>query len=154
MNPSHSSTLLPLDLPALMASRLQFWNERPRPLLVDGMSTPENPTLPKPRRISSRLPRPMWIGLTTVLLAVAAVCLRFDVFASASAPPSPGWRDELFIGNALLQNAPVIVTAVIQASGMTVTVKNEGTTTLEYSSEGRSTRTLIAAVFFHLRGQS
>jgi hypothetical protein len=78
----------------------------------------------------------MWVG--AVALIVAALCLRFDVFASPDDPPCPEWRGEFLAKNAPLENVPVVVKAEIKGEGLTVTVKNEGSTTLEYSSAGRS----------------
>src|SRR5579864_1082896 len=37
------------------------------------------PLIPDPRRFSIRLPRPLWIGLATVVLVVVAVTLRIGV---------------------------------------------------------------------------
>jgi internalin A len=38
-----------------------------------------NPSKPEPRRISTRLPRPLWIGVAAAVLVVVAVGLQFGV---------------------------------------------------------------------------
>jgi hypothetical protein len=78
--------------------------------------------------------------LAIILLVAAVACLRFEVFASASAPPSPNWRGDglLFTDTIPLENVPVVVSSVTAVEGMTVTLANVGTTTLTYSSAGPS----------------
>lgn len=38
-----------------------------------------DPTTPESRRFSIRLPRPLWIGLATVVLVVVTIGLQFGV---------------------------------------------------------------------------
>ena len=37
------------------------------------------PITPEPRRLSIRLPRPLWIGVATAVLVVTAVALQFGM---------------------------------------------------------------------------
>jgi hypothetical protein len=109
-------------------------------LKASGVSMSQNPKPPVPRPHALRPSKLVSIGFATFLLAVSAICIRFEVFASASAPPSPEWRDDgaPFLDAIPLENAPVIVATVKHAGAATVTVRNQGTTILTYSSAGRS----------------
>jgi hypothetical protein len=49
-----------------------------RPRYPDGMAATD-PITPDPRRFSLRLPRPLWIGVTTIVMVVVAGALQFGL---------------------------------------------------------------------------
>lgn len=80
------------------------------------------------------------VALILGALGLAALCMRYEIFAAASDPPSPGWRSDghVFADDDPLENVPVIVSTRTHADGVTVVVANRGATTLTYSAGGRS----------------
>ena len=79
-------------------------------------------------------PRTKWVIAAVVgVLAISVGCLRYDGFASPTAPPWRGPYWPLYPDAPALQNTPIVVGSQQSETGLLVTVANRGETTLEYA---------------------
>lgn len=102
------------------------------------MAIADKSIAPNSRLSWLRFSNRMWIALTIVAAVCLTSCIRFEVFASASDPPSIEWDGMFSTTGDSLTNQPIVVSTLREGNEVTVTVANQGTTALCYRAVGRS----------------